>query len=58
LAQIAAYPQHNPVYTENTRRHALPRFPYAVVFQEKEDILLVIAVAHAKRRPVYWKQRV
>ena len=33
-------------------------FPYSVIFQEKSDIILVVAVAHAKRRPGYWQTRI
>jgi len=53
LAQIASHPQLYPAYTKNTRRRILAGFPYSVVFQEKEDITLVVAVAPARRRPDY-----
>ena len=55
IAQIASLPQLYPPYTRNTRRHVLSGFPYSVIFQEKDDIILVVAVAHAKRRPGYWR---
>ncbi len=57
LAQIVSHPQLYPAYTKNTRRRILERFPYSVIFQEMEDIILVIALAHAKRRPSYWAGR-
>src|SRR2546428_173623 len=40
------------------RRTLLPRFPYAVVFIDLGTELRVLAVAHAKRRPGYWLNRV
>jgi len=40
------------------RRALLHRFPYGVVFIERDDHLRVIAVAHAKRRRDYWLRRV
>jgi len=40
-----------------TRRHLARRFPYAVVFAERPDRLLIIAVAHCKRHPDYWRER-
>ena len=40
------------------RRVFLPRFPYAVVFMQTEDEYFVLAVAHMKRRPGYWLDRV
>jgi hypothetical protein len=33
-------------------------FPYRVVFFVHGDLLTVVAVAHAKRRPGYWRDRV
>lgn len=57
-AQIATHPQLYPSYTTNTRRRVLAGFPYSVIFQEKDDCILVVAVAHAKRRPGYWRKRI
>ena len=51
MAQIAAHPQLLPIYTKNTRKRVLDKFPYSVIFQEKDEIILIIAIAHAKRRP-------
>ena len=33
------------------------RFPFRIVFRVVENRILVVAVAHAKRRPGYWKDR-
>jgi hypothetical protein len=40
------------------RRLPLRRFPYALIFRCDEDIIRVVAVAHRRRRPRYWKPRV
>jgi hypothetical protein len=40
------------------RRALLPRFPYAVIFMDLQTEVRVLAVAHAKRRPGYWPDRV
>ena len=39
------------------RRALLPRFPYALVFLELQTEIRVLAVAHAKRHPDYWLNR-
>ena len=39
------------------RRALLHRFPYAIVFVFDSDRVTVLAVAHGKRRPLYWKAR-
>lgn len=33
------------------------RFPYSLVYLPIESDILIIAVAHHKRRPAYWKSR-
>jgi plasmid stabilization system protein ParE len=40
------------------RRALLPRFPYALVFIDLGMEVRVLAVAHGKRRPEYWLNRV
>jgi plasmid stabilization system protein ParE len=40
-----------------TRQFVLTRFPYTVVYRIREHDLYVVAVAHAKRKPGYWKHR-
>jgi plasmid stabilization system protein ParE len=36
----------------------LKRYPFQVIYRkESDDRLLVVAVAHASRRPDYWKNR-
>jgi plasmid stabilization system protein ParE len=41
----------------NTRRMLLERFPYQVVYRIRPHDLVIVAVAHLKRRPGYWKNR-
>lgn len=38
------------------RRHAVKGFPYYVVYAT-EPVITIIAVAHMKRRPAYWIDR-
>lgn len=40
------------------RRALLPRFPYAVIFMDLGTEIRVLSVAHAKRRPGHWLDRV
>ena len=47
----AAYPD------PQTRRVLVSRFPYQVVYRLAEDQIEVVAIAHLKRRPGYWKHR-
>ncbi|MEZ0266446.1 MAG: type II toxin-antitoxin system RelE/ParE family toxin [Phycisphaerae bacterium] len=40
------------------RASPVRRFPYRVVFRIRSDESLVVAVAHSRRRPDYWKDRI
>ena len=39
------------------RRATIQRFPYVIAFERHEQHVLVLAVAHGKRRPFYWLSR-
>lgn len=40
------------------RRAAMSRFPYGVIFLCREEECLVVAIAHARRHPLYWLDRI
>jgi plasmid stabilization system protein ParE len=54
---ITESPKRWPAGEYSTRRFVLPRFPFAVIYREKETGLEVLAIAHGHRRPSYWKER-
>jgi hypothetical protein len=41
-----------------TRRCFIKRFPYVIVYLYHDNRVWVIAIAHCKRKPGYWKQRI
>lgn len=46
-----------PLISDNTRRCLTRRFPYGVIYEVREDDILIIAVTHLNREPFYWKDR-
>lgn len=40
------------------RRLPLRRFPFALIYRRDADAVRVVAVAHRRRRPRYWRPRV
>ncbi len=40
-----------------TRRVLVARFPYQVVYRLRRTEIAIVAIAHLKRRPGYWKNR-
>jgi hypothetical protein len=41
----------------HTRRFSLRRFPYSVIYLVEPDKLTIVALAHHRRRPEYWRRR-
>jgi toxin ParE1/3/4 len=58
LENISQAPQRWPRYLYGTRRFILHRFPFSIVYLDEPDAVSIVAVAHNKRKPGYWKQRV
>jgi plasmid stabilization system protein ParE len=40
------------------RRKGVAGFPYAIVYYVTESEIVIVAYAHEKRRPGYWKARI
>jgi len=57
LDLLCNYPELGPVWRGTTRRFPLRRFPYSLVYQVKTDELRVIALAHHRQKPGYWRGR-
>ena len=46
-----------PSADRRTRRVLVQRFPYQVIYRLSADEIVIVAIAHLKRRPGYWKRR-
>ena len=57
LDSISGAPLRWPMYLYGTRRFVLHRFPFSIIYLDDPDVLSIVAVAHNKRKPGYWKQR-
>ena len=57
VARITETPGRWPGYLTGTRRFLLRRFPFFVVYRLRSDLILIVAIAHARRRPGYWRGR-
>lgn len=58
IQNIAAHPTQFQLTYGGCRYAALKRYPFRIVFREATDCLTVVAIAHAKRRPGYWRRRI
>ena len=57
IDRIAAAPLGRPEDDEGNRNRVLHRFPYTVHYEVVKTTVTILAVAHHRRRPGYWRAR-
>jgi plasmid stabilization system protein ParE len=57
IHQVADAPHRWPIYLSGTRRYVFRKFPYSLVYFTEGEFVNVVAAAHDKRRPGYWRKR-
>lgn len=57
IFRIRESPDSFPVADHGTRKFVLQRFPFNVFYRISKVEIVVVAVAHQKRRPGYWSGR-
>jgi len=57
VSHICDYPESCQVIGGRVRRMIVRKFPYSVVYSFVDNHVRVLAVAHHRRRPYYWKDR-
>jgi hypothetical protein len=57
INRIVVNPHLYPAVELDVRRCIMKTFPFCVLFRERPDMLIVMAVMHLHRDPDYWKTR-
>lgn len=58
VRRIHENPQAGSRYVATRFRYVLVRrFPYVVFYHEGAEVIRIMAVAHGRRKPGYWKNR-
>ncbi len=58
IERISENPEMYPNYVQSTRRYLLQRFPFYLVYRQVVGKLEIVAIAHGRRKPGYWKKRI
>jgi plasmid stabilization system protein ParE len=58
VARAAAAPERYPIVFGDIRRTVARRFPFSVYFKVRGNLMVVLAVFHARRDPAIWQRRV
>jgi toxin ParE1/3/4 len=58
LDKIQQNPNLGAVYkVTGLLRYVIQRFPFLIFYTEFEEFIWVVAIAHGRRKPDYWKRR-
>lgn len=57
LDLLASSPRVGSSFEGDTRRLLLHRFPYALIYAIEAGSVVIVAVAHQRRRPGFWQDR-
>lgn len=58
LKNVIQNPFAFPVYFKDFRKALLRKFPYSIIYKVGEESILILAIAHQKRKPKYWAERI
>jgi plasmid stabilization system protein ParE len=57
IEAVSQTPLRWPLFKHGTRRYLYHRFPFQLIYRVASDRIEIVAVAHGRRRPGYWKTR-
>jgi toxin ParE1/3/4 len=57
LLRVGENPHEGPEADKDVRKLRVKRFPYNLIYRILPSHVLVLAVAHHRRRPTYWRNR-
>ncbi|MFZ3122095.1 MAG: type II toxin-antitoxin system RelE/ParE family toxin [Thermodesulfovibrionales bacterium] len=55
---IAELPMTWPVIESELRRRLVRRFPLGILYRIEPEEIVIVAVAHLRRKPGYWRERI
>ena len=57
IKRILRFPDSSPILKGRVRMMVLQKFPYSIAYSVLPGEIRLLAVAHQKRRPFYWRNR-
>lgn len=56
--RILEFPEIGRPFGRRLRRFLVPGFPYGLLYRVEAERIFIVAVAHFRRRPGYWRSRI
>ena len=57
VRNLVAHPERGAPRSKTTRRWLVKGFPFGIIYRASESAVLIVAVAHQRKRPEYWAGR-
>jgi toxin ParE1/3/4 len=57
IKNISEFPESAPIIRGYIRKRTIVKFPYSLLYSVRLDEIRILAVAHQKKRPFYWRGR-
>jgi plasmid stabilization system protein ParE len=57
VERVGEAPERWPRYVHGTRRYLFPHFPFSLVYRVRDEEIEIVALAHHRKRPGYWRSR-
>jgi len=57
IQRILEYPTAWQILDNNIRRCLTNRFPFGIIYYQRNDEIIILAVMQLNREPNYWRQR-
>ena len=57
IARLRVHPKAGVEVADGLRGALLRRFPFSLIYSLEPGELLIVSVAHHRRRPGYWRRR-
>lgn len=54
---ICTFPESGSPLNDELRKYTVMRFPYSVIYSIEANQIDIVAIAHQRRRPNYWEER-
>jgi plasmid stabilization system protein ParE len=58
VGMLREHPELGRSIDQGFRQALLHRFPFSLIYSIEVDAVLIVAVAHQRRRPDYWRSRI
>ena|SRR4029079_7126759 len=55
---LRSHPEFGVRVEVNLRRALLHRFPFSLIYSVEADAILIVSIAHHRKRPGYWESRI